>query len=74
LCSKELGSDLESCILLPFAKFQGLTLWSLQRMIVGNKVIDHERVYGMAEQPYEVMVVYEVQDGLIVNAWFYPVG
>ncbi|MBU2115464.1 MAG: nuclear transport factor 2 family protein [Gammaproteobacteria bacterium] len=46
----------------------------LQRMVVGNKVIDHERVYGMAELPYEVMVVYEVQDGLITNAWFYPVG
>ncbi|WP_240221829.1 nuclear transport factor 2 family protein [Rheinheimera hassiensis] len=45
----------------------------LQRMVVGNKVIDHERVYGLTEQPYEVMVVYEVQDGLIVNAWFYPV-
>ncbi|WP_333606913.1 nuclear transport factor 2 family protein [Arsukibacterium sp.] len=43
----------------------------LQRMVVGNKVIDHERVYGMAEQPYEVAVVYEVMDGLIINAWFY---
>jgi hypothetical protein len=39
---------------------------------VGNKVIDHEKVYGMAEQPYGVLVVYEVLDGLIVNAWFYP--
>ena len=44
----------------------------LQRMVVGNKVIDHEKVYGMAEQPYEVVVVYEVQGGLITNAWFYP--
>jgi len=46
----------------------------LQRMVVGNKVIDHEKVYGMAEQPYEVLVVYEVQEGLITTAWFYPVG
>ena len=46
----------------------------LQRMLVGNKVIDHERVYGIAEQPYDVVVVYEVQNGLITNAWFYPVG
>ena len=45
----------------------------LQRMVVGNNVIDHERVYGMSEQPYEVMVVYQVQHGLILNAWFYPV-
>ena len=46
----------------------------LQRMVVGNKVIDHEKVYGMAEQPYQVVVVYEVLDGLIINAWFYPFG
>ena len=45
----------------------------LNRMVVGNKVIDHERVFGMAEQPYDVVVVYEVQDGLILNAWFYRV-
>ena len=45
----------------------------LQRMVVGNKVIDHERVYGMAEQPKDVIVVYEVKQGLILNAWFYPV-
>ena len=46
----------------------------LQRMVVGSQVIDHEKVYGMAEQPYEVVVVYEVQEGLITTAWFYPVG
>lgn len=44
----------------------------LKRMVVGNKVLDHERVYGMTENPYEVVVVYEVQDSLILNAWFYP--
>lgn len=46
----------------------------LQRMVAGNKVIDHEKVYGMAEQPSEVMVVYEVEAELIKTAWFYPVG
>ncbi|MDP5136401.1 nuclear transport factor 2 family protein [Rheinheimera baltica] len=46
----------------------------LNRMVVGNKVIDHERVYGMTEQPNDVVVVYEVKQGLILNAWFYPVG
>lgn len=44
----------------------------LQRMVVGNKVIDNEKVHCMAEQPYRVVVVYEVQDGLIKTAWFYP--
>lgn len=51
----------------------GLRAEVLNRMVVGNKVIDHERVFGMAEQPYDVVVVYEVQDGLILNAWFYRV-
>lgn len=45
----------------------------LNRMVAGNKVIDHERVHGLADHPSEVVVVYEVQDGLILNAWFYPV-
>ena len=44
----------------------------LSRMVVGNKVIDHERVYGLSETPSEVAVVYEVEAGLIKNAWFYP--
>ncbi|HAW92764.1 MULTISPECIES: nuclear transport factor 2 family protein [unclassified Arsukibacterium] len=52
----------------------GLRAEVLNRMVVGNKVIDHERVYGITEQPYEVVVVYQVQDGLILNAWFYPVA
>ena len=37
----------------------------------GNKVIDHERIRGVREQPFEVAAVYEVIDGLICNAWFY---
>jgi len=45
----------------------------VNRMVVGNKVIDHERVYGMTQHPNDVMVVYEVQDSLILNAWFYKV-
>lgn len=45
----------------------------LQRMVVGNKVIDHERVSGLTDKPYQVMVVYEVKDSLIHSAWFYPV-
>ena len=43
----------------------------LQRMVVGNKVVDHEQVSGLSEQPYQVMVVYEVMHGLIKTAWFY---
>ena len=44
----------------------------LSRMVVGNKVIDHERVHGLSDTPSEVAVVYEVEAGLIKSAWFYP--
>lgn len=44
----------------------------LSRIIVGNKVIDHERITGLMAAPYDVAVVYEVQQGLITKVWFYP--
>jgi hypothetical protein len=40
-------------------------------MVLGTKVIDHERISGVRAQPFEVAAVYEVNDGLICNAWFY---
>ena len=43
----------------------------LNRMVIGNKVIDHERISGVREQPFEVAAVYEVIDGLICTAWFF---
>jgi len=43
----------------------------LSRQVVGNKVIDHERVTGLRDEPYEVAVVYEVQAGLISQVWFF---
>ena len=43
----------------------------LSRMIVGNKVIDHERVSGVREQPFDAVVVYDVVDGLIRSVWFF---
>ncbi|WP_213086260.1 nuclear transport factor 2 family protein [Roseateles sp. DAIF2] len=44
----------------------------LARLVVGNKVIDHERATGVREEPIEVLVIYEVQAGLIQNVWFHP--
>lgn len=41
----------------------------LNRMVVGNKVVDHERISGIHDEPFEVMVVFEVSDGLIQNMW-----
>jgi hypothetical protein len=43
----------------------------LGRMIVGNKVIDHERVHGVSPVPFEVAVVYEVVAGSIRTVWFF---
>ncbi|MCH1929741.1 nuclear transport factor 2 family protein [Shewanella sp. A25] len=41
----------------------------MNRMVVGNKVVDHERITGLKDEPFEVMVVFEVKDGLIQNMW-----
>ena len=41
------------------------------RMAFGNKVIDYERISGVREQPFDVAVVYEVRNGLIVCTWSY---
>jgi hypothetical protein len=49
----------------------GLHAELVNRMVLGNKVIDHERIRGVRAQPFEVAAVYEVIDGLIHNAWFY---
>jgi len=43
----------------------------LSRMVVGNKVIDHERVSGVHDRPFEAAVVYEVADGVIRTVWFF---
>lgn len=49
----------------------GLHAELVNRMVLGNKVIDHERISGVREQPFEVAAVYEVIEGLIRNAWFF---
>lgn len=43
----------------------------VNRIVVGNKVIDHERITGTDQQPFEVAVVYEVVDGVIQRTWYY---
>jgi len=47
----------------------GLYAEILSRMVLGNTVIDHERILGIAEQPLEIAVVYEIRDGLISTVW-----
>jgi hypothetical protein len=43
----------------------------LQRMVVGNRVIDHERITGLHAAPFEAVVIYEVRDGLICTMWMF---
>ena len=49
----------------------GLHAEIVNRIVLGNKVIDHERVRGIREHPIEAVAVYEVVDGLISTVWFY---
>jgi hypothetical protein len=39
------------------------------RMAFGSKVIDHERISGVRDQPFDVAVAYEVREGRIVRTW-----
>src|SRR5687767_5987002 len=41
----------------------------LSRIVLGNKVIDHERITGLQKDPFECVVIYEVQNGLIERVW-----
>ena len=49
----------------------GLHAEVVNRIVIGNKVIDHERVVGIREVPVEAVAVYEVNDGLITAVWFF---
>lgn len=41
----------------------------LSRITIGNKVIDHERITGLPQGTFEVVIVYEVAEGLIRRTW-----
>jgi hypothetical protein len=49
----------------------GLHAELVSRMAFGNKVIDHERISGVREDPFDVAVVYDVRNGLITTTWAY---
>ena len=42
----------------------------VNRMVYGDKVIDHERVFGFQESPLEVAAIYEVTPEGIAKVWF----
>ena len=41
----------------------------LNRMVLGSRVVDHERIWGVRDKPFEVAVVYEVVDETIQTVW-----
>lgn len=43
----------------------------VNRIVIGNRVIDHEHVTGIDAGTIEVAAVYEVTDGLISSVWFF---
>lgn len=49
----------------------GLHAELVNRMVLGNKVIDHERISGVRTAPFEAAAVYEIADGLIRRVWFF---
>lgn len=49
----------------------GLKADIVNRTVLGNKVIDHELIWGVRDQAFEVAAVYEVRDGLIQSVWHF---
>ena len=41
----------------------------VNRMVIGNKVIDHERITGVRPAPFEIAVIYEIVGTLIERVW-----
>jgi hypothetical protein len=44
----------------------------VNRIVLGNKVIDHERITGVQDTPMEIAAVYEVAGDRIERVWFFP--
>ncbi|MEO8506838.1 MAG: nuclear transport factor 2 family protein [Betaproteobacteria bacterium] len=41
----------------------------VNRIVLGNKVFDHERISGAGEAPFEIIVAYEVAGDVIERVW-----
>lgn len=51
----------------------GLRAEILSRTVAGNKVIDHEKTWGIQAEPVDSLVIYEIDQGLIAAVWFFDV-
>lgn len=49
----------------------GLRAEILGRIVSGSTVVDHERIHGVRDTPFEMVVAYEIEGGLIrrMRAW-----
>ncbi|WP_374562685.1 nuclear transport factor 2 family protein [Ideonella sp.] len=43
----------------------------VHRTVLGDKVIDHERITGLGDGVVEAVAAYVVRDGLIRSAWMF---
>ena len=43
----------------------------VHRIVMGDKVIDHERITGLRDEVVEAVAAYVVRDGLIRSAWMF---
>ena len=43
----------------------------VNRIVSGNRVVDHEHITGLEAGLVEAIAVYEVKDGLIHRVWFF---
>ena len=51
----------------------GLKAELIHRQVMGNKVFDFERIWGVGDGPVEMAAVFDVRDGLIEASWMFPV-
>ena len=59
------------------AKFYGENRFSLpalhaeivNRIVMGSKIVDHERITGIGPEPIEIIVTYAVENGAIRRMW-----
>src|SRR4051812_26206523 len=49
----------------------GLKAEIVNRMVMGNKVVDHERISGVRAEPFDAIAVYQIIGGLITSVWFF---
>jgi len=42
----------------------------VNRLVLGNFVVDQEKITGSPKDPWEAVIIYEVRDGLIQRVWF----